>query len=196
MTFKKVSLIGKISLACVLGLSVANVANAKEAKSGMFIGASAGLGGFAYGLLNTEFVAGYQHNFPKEWYIARKFRHGIRGYGSVGYSYGSDTTRSWEYSYHYLPITANVDWFIEFNPKEKYVWGAFAGGGLGFVAGITNATDKEPWIVYDASYTTTAFDIRVNAHVGGSLTIENTHRIEAGYGIGNALVGVRYILML
>lgn len=188
MTFKKVSLIGKISLACVLGLSVANVANAKEAKNGMFIGAGAGLGGFAYGLLNAEFVAGYQHNFPKEWYIARKFRHGIRGYGSVGYSYGSDTTSRYrEYSYHYFPITANVDWFIEFNPKEKYVWGAFAGGGVGFTPRYEIHTDKDY---------TAAFGIGVNAHAGGSLTIENTHRIEAGFGIGNALVGARYILML
>ena len=194
MTFKKVSLIGKISLACVLGLSVANVANAKEAKSGMFIGASAGLGGFAYGLLNTEFVAGYQHNFPKEWYIARKFRHGIRGYGSVGYSYGSDTSRYWEYTYHYFPITANVDWFIEFNPKEKYVWGAFAGGGVGFTPRYEIHTDKDYWD--NASYNTAAFGIGVNAHAGGSLTIENTHCIEAGFGIGNALVGARYILML
>lgn len=62
MTFKKVSLIGKISLAFVLGLSVAN---AKEAKSGMFIGAGAGLGGFGTGFLSAEAVIGYQHYFPK-----------------------------------------------------------------------------------------------------------------------------------
>lgn len=196
MTFTTTSFLRNISLAFVLGLSAANVANAKEAKSGMFVGAGAGLGGFSYGLLNAEFVAGYQHYFPKEYNIAGKFRQGIRGYGSVGYSYGSDSGWGWDYSYHFFPITANVDWIIEFNPKEKFVWGAFAGIGLGFVAGISNYTDKDRWSGYDASYSTSSFGVAWGVQAGGSLTIENTHRIEAGLGVGNAIIGARYILML
>ncbi len=196
MTFTTTSFLRNISLAFVLGLSAANVANAKEAKSGMFIGAGAGLGGFGAGFLSAEAVIGYQHYFPKEYNIAGKFRQGIRGYGSVGYSYGSDSGWGWDYSYHFFPITANVDWTIEFNPKEKYVWGAFAGVGLGFQALITHHTDKDRWSGYDASYSTSGFGAAWGIQAGGSLTIENTHRIEAGLGVGNSIIGARYILML
>lgn len=193
MTFTTTSFLRNISLAFVLGLSAANVANAKEAKSGMFVGAGAGLGGFGAGFLSAEAVIGYQHYFPKEYNIAGKFRQGIRGYGSVGYSYGSDSGWGWDYSYHYFPITANVDWIIEFNPKEKYVWGAFAGIGAGIQPTIISHTDKH-WS--RDSYTASSFGAAWGIQAGGSLTIENTHRIEAGLGVGNSIIGARYILML
>ncbi|TLD97414.1 hypothetical protein LS71_001295 [Helicobacter jaachi] len=171
--------------ALLLGVFMATASlNAAEKSKDdkIFIGGEIGLGGL--GDYGVGFMAGYQHYFPKEYYIANQFRHGVRGffnanYTSIGYSYFG---RSYNYGGFFASIGA--DYLFDFNPQDKVVWGVFGGLGLGYVKVFSN----------DWFYTAPAsigFDVRL----GGSVVIDNTHRFELALGSGFSTLALRYLLL-
>lgn len=145
------------TLLCGLPLIAADDSEtAKVPKDKFFVGAGLGLGG--YGIGGPSVSAGYIHYFPKDTFIDNKFRQGIRAYGSVGFSYESVSDWSGTLSYLYLPVIVGADYLLDFNPGEKFVWGIFGGPS--------------------------SFGIAYAIRAGGSLTINNTHRIDVSSGFG------------
>ena len=61
--------------------------------------------------------------------------------------------------------------------------GAFAGLGLVYVNGL----NKDGWYPLNSIY--------VDGHIGGSLNIDNTHKLEVGLGSGLSLISFRYTYM-
>lgn len=168
-------LFGLTAIICSLAFGTLQAENAAKSNDSQgygkfFIGAGATfLGGEMH--FGAEALAGYQYYFPKEYYIADKFRQGVRGYGVVGYGFWGNSNTDWDgdkwsYTTHSFPILAFVDYTLDFTPKEKYVWGIFGGIGL--------------WAV----------------RTGGSLTIDNKHRFELSFGAGYQYLGLRYMLFL
>lgn len=176
-------------LLCGLPLVAADDSKtAKVPKDKFFVGAGLGLGG--YGIGGPSVSAGYIHYFPKDTFIDNKFRQGIRAYGSVGFSYESVSDWSGTLSYLYLPVIVGADYLLDFNPGEKFVWGIFAGAGLGF---------RYAHISYESKYYgglspsgPSSFGIAYAIRAGGSLTINNTHRIDVSSGFGMSYFGVNY----
>ena len=132
-----------------------------------FIGAQAGFVGIAD--FSVGAVGGYQYYFQNDWQFAG-FRHGIRGIGNIDLAKNNSSLFS---------IGAGVDWTIEFTPDSKYNWGAFAGLGLIYINGKNYIQDP----------------IALNANIGGSLNIDNTHKLELSFGSGLSLIAFRYLYM-
>ncbi len=165
----------------VLIIATMSVSSMWANEDKVFVGAEIGLGGF--GNFSIGGNAGYIHYFPKKYYIADKFRQGVRGvleasYTSMSYSYFGG-----KYSYGGVYIVGGADYLLDFNPKDKVVWGIFGGLGLGYV----NVFSKE-WYASASSF---GFDFRF----GGSATIDKTHRFELALGSGFSTLGLRYMLL-
>ena len=177
----KSSLVAAMLLASPL-LSADSPKTAKVPNDKIFIGAGVGLGG--YGMFGLEASVGYIHYFPKDTFIADKFRQGIRAYGSVGFSHNSTSYARYNWSYNYVPIIVGADYLLDFNPGEKYVWGIFAGLGVGFL--YTSTT-------YEYTKTSSsAYGVGYAARAGGSLTIDNAHRLDLDFGFGVSNLTLRY----
>ena len=143
-----------------------------------FIGAEAGFAGLVD--FNVGIVGGYQYYFQEDWQFAG-FRHGIRGVGNISFGKYNGGFRNTNYSV--MAIGAGADWTIEFTPNSRYNWGAFAGLGLVYVNGL----NKDGWYPLNSIY--------VDGHIGGSLNIDNTHKLEVGLGSGLSLISFRYTYM-
>ena len=200
----KSRLFGLTAIICSLAFGTLQAENAAKSNDSQgygkfFIGAGATfIGDSMY--VGAEALAGYQYYFPKEYYIADKFRQGIRGYGVVGYGFWSDSHTyyygdKWSYTTHSFPILAFVDYTLDFTPKEKYVWGIFGGIGLGVVPIIHSYTSRSIYGL-GSSGSATNFDVGWAVRTGGSLTIDNKHRFELSFGAGYQYVGLRYMLFL
>ncbi|RDU58116.1 hypothetical protein [Helicobacter sp. MIT 99-5507] len=143
-----------------------------------FLGAEVGFGGttdFSVGV-----IGGYQHYFKESWQFAG-FRHGVRGIGNI--SFGRYGGGFYNTDYNLMAIGAGADWTIEFTPNSIYNWGAFAGLGLVYI----NALNKDGWYPLNSIY--------LDGHIGGSLNIANTHRVEVAIGSGLSVVSLRYMYM-
>lgn len=199
MAFHIRKILGAFALVAIIGSSSAfaaqktsHSANANQDKDKIFIGGGLMLGG--YGSIGAEFTGGWQHYFPH--YIAKRFRQGIRVWGSVGYSYdGSDNSYRYSsrYTYHYFPVLAGADYTIDFTPHKKFVWSAFAGLGIGFMPIYETYTYNGYY--YDEYHTYTRFRVGYTIRSGGAVTINNTHRIEASFGSGISYLTLRYMFL-
>ena len=141
-----------------------------------FVGAEVGFAGFADYAVGV--VGGYQHYFKESWQFAG-FRHGIRGIGNI--SFGQWNGRY--INYNLLSIGAGADWTIEFTPNSAYNWGAFAGFGLVYLNGL----NKDYWYNLNS--------VHFEGRVGGSLNINNTHKVEVALGSGMSIISFRYLFM-
>ena len=158
---------------CVLFSGLLFAAGSKRANVGydtsnIFAGAELGFGG--YGSFNLGAVGGYQYYFKPEWQFAG-FRHGVRGIGSINwlqYSSGAG-----------LFMRFGADWTLEFNPQDRFVGGIFLGPSLGFIA---------PFNGFSTNFV-------VSGNIGGSLNIDNTHRIELSLGGIFYVASFRYMYM-
>ncbi len=157
--------------------SILSSADKMYGKGQGFVGAEVGFGGVAD--LNTSAIGGYQYYFKDAWQFAG-FRHGVRGIGSIGFGRYDG---SFNKNYSLLTIGAGADWTIEFMPHSKYNWGAFVGVGIVYINGINK----------DSNYSLDSVVGSVN--IGGSLNIDNTHKLEVGIGSGPSLIAFRYIYM-
>ena len=203
----KSRLFGLTAIICSLAFGTLQAENTTKSNDSQgygkfFIGAGATFFGWR-AQVGAEALAGYQYYFPKEYYIADKFRQGIRGYGIVGYGfYGDSQTSTYgnkgSYTTHSFPILAFVDYTLDFTPKEKYVWGIFGGIGLGALPRYDAHTyiDREYAGKYNSSGSATNFDFGWAVRTGGSLTIDNKHRFELSFGAGYQYLGLRYMLFL
>lgn len=148
----------------------------------IFIGGEIGLGGF--GTFSAGAIGGYMHYFPKQYYIADKFRQGVRGIVEVSYtamSYNGYLGNT--YNYGGVFAMAGADYLLDFNPKDKIVWGVFGGLGIGYV----NVFSRE-WYASASSF-------GLDARVGGSVTIKEMHRFELALGSGFSTLGLRYLVL-
>ena len=179
------------ALLCGLPL-VAMDKTAKVPKDKFFVGAGLSLGGLGYSLGGLTAHAGYIHYFPKDTFIEGKLRQGIRAYGSVSYGYGSNTSLYSKWSYHYIPVIVGADYLLDLNPGEKFVWGLFAGAGVGFVSLTTNY-DWNGTFPYETN--SSDFGIAYSVRAGGSLTIENKHRLDLTLGYGYSYLNLYYSLL-
>lgn len=145
-----------------------------------FIGAEAGFGGVVD--FNVGVVGGYQYYFKDDWQFSG-FRHGIRGIGSI--DFGQYAYNGYLSKYNYNLVAANVgaDWTIEFTPDSKYNWGAFVGVGITYINGLNKN------FLYPLN------SIYASANIGGSLNIDNTHKLEIGLGSGLSVISFRYTYM-
>ena len=192
---------GDVPQANTKGKSAQNAQKANAAASSLEqdrarVFAGTGVMGGGYGVIGAEVIAGYHYFFPKDMYIDGKIRQGLRAYASAGYSYSQSSGYYWEYSDHYVPVVLGVDYTLEVNPHNKFVWGTYVGLGLGFVGRFHQAKDKFPTAYYDASYTSNRYGVAWDAYVGGSLTIDNRHRFELDVGAGSSYFSLRYLLLL
>ncbi|MCH5313542.1 MAG: hypothetical protein J1E28_03975 [Helicobacter sp.] len=169
----------RILKVCVILALLGSQAWSKEDK--IFGGIQLGLGGV--GDYDVGGIVGYMHYFPKKYYIADQFRQGVRGVFEVSYMQKSYNYWGGKYTYGSVYGVLGADYLLDFNPKDKFVYGIFAGLGLGYL----NVFSKD-WY---ASASAFGIDVRF----GGSLTISQTHRFELALGSGYSLLGLRYMFL-
>lgn len=154
----------------------------------IFVGVDVGAVGLAD--FSAGIIGGYQYYFTKSYQPNDAFRQGIRGI--VGINWGSytydrfnfDSARYSEVSSGSLYTRVGVDWSVDFNPRNKLVWGALAGLNIGYFKVFTN--DSIP---------RTHRGFNLEGHIGGSATYEDTHRLELLLGWGYSVLSLRYICM-
>lgn len=160
------------SVFCVLFGGLVFAAGSKHINAGyntsnIFVGAEMGFGGASS--VNIGAVGGYQYYFKPEWQFAG-FRHGVRGIGSLNWFGGGSGG---------LFMRFGADWTLEFNPTDRFVGGIFLGPSIGFIAPFGGSS--------------TSF--AVSGNIGGSLNIDNTHRIELSLGGIFYVASFRYMYM-
>ncbi|MCI5787106.1 MAG: hypothetical protein MR025_06630 [Helicobacter trogontum] len=163
-----------LAIVCVLFSGLLFAAGSKKSNVGygtsnVFAGAEVGFGG--YGSFNLGVVGGYQHYFKSEWQFMG-FRHGIRGIGTINWLQNSAAAAG-------LFMRLGADWTLEFNPQDRFVGGIFLGPSLGFIAPFNGL----------------ATNFVFSGNIGGSLNIDNTHRIELSLGAFFYVASFRYTYM-
>lgn len=143
-----------------------------------FIGGEVGLGGV--GNVSIGVLGGYQYYFKPDWQF-NGFRHGVRGIASLDWSQYSALGFWSGTSYNAMSVQVGADWTIDFNPKDRYVWGAYVGLSLGYFKVFSTFIDPSTFVW--------------SGNLGGSLTISNTHRFELSLGSGFYYFGLRYMYM-
>ncbi|AAP77401.1 hypothetical protein HEHE104102_04315 [Helicobacter hepaticus] len=148
------------------------------------------LGGAGIADFSTGVIGGYAYYFPQSYQNLDSFRQGIRGivginWGLYRHSKLNPQGISWvETSSNALYTRIGVDWIIDFNPQDTFVWGAFAGLNIGYFKVFTS--DFIP---------PTHRGFNLEGHIGGSLTYNNMHRIELLLGWGYSRSALRYVYM-
>lgn len=167
-------------------ISSANAASSIDAKQALFntgkifVGAEMGIGSAWYPDFSIGVTAGYQHYFKEEWQFY-KFRHGVRGYGNLAYVYDNDKHNGRTFHNNGFHLRAGADWTLEFTPLDSTIWGVYTGLSVGVIH--TNAR-----------YYNTHFGYAW--HIGGSVNIANTHRIDVGLEAGLfSILSIRYLYM-
>ena len=147
----------------------------------VFFGPQVGFGGL--GTINAGIVGGYMHYFEGDMQL-EKFKHGIRGIGSANYYRYSYSYLGGNYGYNGVYVQAGADYFIEFTPNQKTVWGLYAGLSLGYYYISSN-----DW------WYTGASALGWGGNLGGFAILHRKHRFELALDSGFSLFALRYLYM-
>ncbi len=175
---KKLAMVACLLMVGVGGNALANSTNLYNTGKG-FVGAEVGLGGI--GNVSLGVVGGYQFYFKEAWQFGG-FRHGVRGIGTLNWTQYNGNSFFSGSSYNGIFVQAGADWTIDFNIKDRFVWGAYAGLSLGYLGLFSNGVaGVTPFVV--------------SGNLGASVTIDKTHRAELALGSGFSIIALRYLYM-
>ena len=158
-----------------------NNSHTSKSNDRAFLGPQIGFGGL--GTINAGIIGGYMHYFGKDMQL-EKFRHGIRGIGSANYYNYSYSYWGGKYSYNGVYVQAGADYFIEFTPNQKTIWGLYTGLSLGYYYISSN-----DW------WYTGASAIGWGWNGGGFAMIDRKHRFELALDSGFSAFALRYMYM-
>lgn len=171
---KKIS----VALCLLLASSSAFANNTNFYNTGKgFIGPEIGIGGI--GNVSIGVIGGYQFYFQEDWQFSG-FRHGVRGFASANWTQYTNGFFSGT-SYNGLFVQVGSDWTIDFNINDRFVYGAYVGLSLGYVGVFTNEVSPRSFLI--------------SGNLGGSVTIDKTHRLELALGSGFSVLALRYLYM-
>ena len=161
-----------------------------EEKSGVFVGATGGLGFVTGVILNTSgYQIAWKDNSVEETMLSETigakvgYQHwffpmfGLRTY----FQYDYNTGRSWNIGNQNLLVdfhqfTGNMDLMLNFINTESFSLGAFAGLGLGYTLSSWNKSEVSNLLDKTTNYS--GFALPIN--VGISTTFAQQHKVELG----------------
>ncbi|MCX2716999.1 hypothetical protein OQH61_04530 [Helicobacter sp. MIT 21-1697] len=155
---------------------------------GVFVGME--LGGAGIADFSAGIIGGYAYYFTQSYQNIDSFRQGIRGIVGINWGlykhnrFDMQNGSSSETSSNSFYTRVGVDWIIDFNPQDTFVWGAFAGLNIGHFKVFTS--DSIPL---------THRGFNLEGHIGGSLTYKQIHKLELLFGWGYSRSALRYVYM-